>query len=207
MPFRIRGSSEQATYTGNKVVTGTFTVQGTSLDIASDAGVLRFGAAQDLILARDSANNLALRNGTVACALGVYNTYTSATNNELGYVGWIGNTFYFTTFKGSGGGAARGVGIGTSVTANLDFLMSGTSYWRLNTSTNLAMVTASDIIPLAGATNMIKGFLSVPAAAGVPSGTPTNAVAGNAQLYYDTTNHKLMAYDQPAGAWKGIVLL
>lgn len=38
MPFRIRGSSEQATYTGNKTITGTLTVTGQIIGSASQTG-------------------------------------------------------------------------------------------------------------------------------------------------------------------------
>jgi len=29
---------------------------------------------------------------------------------------------------------------------------------------------------------------------------------GRVPMVYDTTNHKFWIYDQPAGAWKGVVL-
>jgi hypothetical protein len=45
-------------------------------------------AGHDLALARDAANTLAQRNGTNAQTFRVYNTYTSATNYELGKSAW-----------------------------------------------------------------------------------------------------------------------
>lgn len=57
----------------------------------------------------------------------------------------------------------------------------------------------------AGATNDVLGHLLIPFVAGAPVSAPTNATQGIA-LRYDTTNHKLWAYDAPASAWRGVVL-
>lgn len=55
----------------------------------------------------------------------------------------------------------------------------------------------------AHATNATTGFLFIGQGAGVPSGVPATASAGLAALFYDSTDHRLYIYDQPAGAWKG----
>ncbi len=47
------------------------------------------------------------------------------------------------------------------------------------------------------ATNMTDGFIQVPGAAGLATGTPTDTTG--VPLYYDKTNNKLMAYN---GAWR-----
>jgi hypothetical protein len=49
------------------------------------------------------------------------------------------------------------------------------------------------------------GYLLVSWMAGAPTGVPTNRARG-AALVYDTVNHKLWAYDNPASAWRGVVL-
>jgi hypothetical protein len=54
------------------------------------------------------------------------------------------------------------------------------------------------------ATAATTGFLQIPFVAGAPTGVPNFANRG-AAMVYDTTNHKLWAYDNPAGAWKGVV--
>lgn len=50
------------------------------------------------------------------------------------------------------------------------------------------------------------GFPSMVTSAGIPTGTPTNTVAGQAQFEYDTTNHVLNIYDQPTASWYHIAL-
>jgi len=57
----------------------------------------------------------------------------------------------------------------------------------------------------AGATTDTKGHLLIPFCAGTPTGVPTNAAEGIA-MRYDTTGHKLWAYDSAANSWKGVVL-
>jgi hypothetical protein len=79
----------------------------------------------DLILARDAANTLALRNGTNAQAFRVYNT-TDGTNSEYGFMKWNGTTFEIGAEK-SGTGSQRSVtirsnsGVLTLADGNSDF--------------------------------------------------------------------------------------
>lgn len=57
-----------------------------------------------------------------------------------------------------------------------------------------------DSLPASGiATNAVTGFTYVPAGAGAPSGTPTNAGASLVPLYFDVTDHRLYFYE--SGAW------
>lgn len=76
----------------------------------------------DLILARDAANTLALRNGTAAQALRVYNTYTNGSNYEFGFTSWNSNVFRIgTEFAGTG------------LIRELRFYVGG-DRWKVNTS-------------------------------------------------------------------------
>ncbi len=58
---------------------------------------------------------------------------------------------------------------------------------------------------VAGGAADTGGHLLIPFLAGAPTGVPNGAAKGIA-LRYDTTNHKLWAYDNVAAAWRGIAL-
>jgi hypothetical protein len=79
--------------------------------VLNDAGYISLGAAADIILTRDAANTLALRNGTNAQTFKIYNTYTDATNYEGGFLKWKTNVLELGTEKGSGGGTLRALTI------------------------------------------------------------------------------------------------
>jgi len=68
-----------------------------------------FSLSTDVILRRESANALSLRNGTNAQLLNVFNTYTSGTNFEKWAVDWktTSNRVIVGPVKGSGGGSDR----------------------------------------------------------------------------------------------------
>lgn len=70
---------------------------------------------RDLILARDAAGVLAIRNSTNAQNFRIYNTYTDASNYERGKIGWDTNVFKIGTEK-LGTGAARAVELQTDGT-------------------------------------------------------------------------------------------
>ncbi len=64
-------------------------------------------SVEDLHLYRDAAGELAQRNGLNEQTFRIYNTFTSATNHERGFLKWSSNVFQIGTEKGSGGGTAR----------------------------------------------------------------------------------------------------
>jgi hypothetical protein len=74
----------------------------------------------DLRLARDAANILAQRSGTNAQTFNIYNTYTSSTNYErLSIEAQSNAAVRIRTNKGSGGGAAQALELGTDATTAL----------------------------------------------------------------------------------------
>jgi hypothetical protein len=86
----------------------------------------------DLIIQRDAANTLALRNSTTAQTFNVYNTYTDASNNELFTAAWAANVFYLQTTK-NGTGTNRALHLLSG--SNLTFGTSGTdARWQFDTS-------------------------------------------------------------------------
>jgi hypothetical protein len=84
----------------------------------SNTGTFALGTSLDVILARDAANILALRNGTSAQTFRIYNTYTDASNGEWGGFNWtdVANVLSIGT-KANGTGSTR----------NLQFIVGGTN--------------------------------------------------------------------------------
>lgn len=75
---------------------------------------LTFGSGSDLLLSRDAANTLGQRNSTNAQAFRVYNTYTDASNYELGQLSWQTNQFLIgSTAAGTGTARTLVLGNGT----------------------------------------------------------------------------------------------
>ncbi len=81
----------------------------------------------DVRLFRDAANTLALRNGANAQGFNIYNTYTDASNYELGRLLWSGNSLLIQTLS-AGTGSVRSIivqsGSGNLFLSNTHFLFS-----------------------------------------------------------------------------------
>jgi len=73
--------------------------------------------APDVYLYRDAANTLALRNGVNAQALNVYNTYTSGSVYERGFMRWVSNVLEIGTEHV--GASARGISFKTGGTERI----------------------------------------------------------------------------------------
>jgi len=71
----------------------------------------------DLDLTGKGTGAVAIRNGTTAQTLNIYNTYTSSTNYERLAITWDTNECILRTEAGSGGGTKRGVTINSSVSS------------------------------------------------------------------------------------------
>ena len=67
-----------------------------------------------------------------------------------------------------------------------------------------SIVNSPGISMNAGSTTMTTGFNHIPAAAGAPTGAPSNPT-GNVPLYYDSTNHKIYVYS--GGTWRSTAAL
>jgi hypothetical protein len=89
----------------------------------------------DLILRRDAAATLGQRDGSNPQGYNLYNTFTSSTNHERGFLRWSSNVFQIGTEKGSGGGTAR----------NFQILTDGNTRVTVDTSGNFGInVTAPE---------------------------------------------------------------
>lgn len=94
-----------------------------SFSIINNLGQILIGSATatNVIWARDSANVMALKNGTNVQSLVIYNTWTSTTNFERIDVQWAANVCQIWTEKGSGGGTARPLVLGADATEIMRF--------------------------------------------------------------------------------------
>lgn len=88
-------------------VTGAVTVSST----------LTLGTTAKLV--EDAANVLALRNGTTAQTLAIYNTYTDSTHYERLDLYWTANLAIITPTKGSAGGTGRSLYVFGGASASL----------------------------------------------------------------------------------------
>lgn len=106
----------------------------------------------DLLLQRDAANTLALRNGVSAQTLNVYNTFTDASNYERVTSLWTGGILRLQTEQ-AGTGAARAMEIGTSGANYLGFRTGGSLRFYVDGSTGhfLAQTDNTNDIGASGA--------------------------------------------------------
>ena len=122
-------------------------------------------------------------------------------NNFTAFGGTIGAGSAITTQAGYLASSSL-----TVATNNYGFqgsIASGTNRWNLYMDGTARNYLAGGLEVVAGTTAMTAGFTHIPAAAGVPSGAPTNPT-GNVPMYYDTTNNRIYVYN---GAWKMIALV
>ena len=89
----------------------------------------------DVILQREAAGTLGFYNGANPQTFNIYNTYTSATNHERGFLRWSSNVFQIGTEKGSGGGTARALEL--SVDGNRRFFINASGQVGVGTTTGL----------------------------------------------------------------------
>lgn len=86
----------------------------------------------DARLARDAANTLAQRNGANAQTFNIYNTYTSGSNYERGFMRWSSNVLQIGC-EAAGTGSGRVTEIRSA--AQLDFYCFGSRWVRISSNT------------------------------------------------------------------------
>ena len=96
----------------------------------SNSGQFQLGASADVILARDAANTLALRNGVNAQRYNLYETYTDASNYSQMFLLATGSKFTLGT-----------AALGTGSVRPLQFNVAATDIFQITTSGNLSWNT------------------------------------------------------------------
>jgi hypothetical protein len=128
-------SADPSTLDGGSAV-ASWATNGDEFCVNVALGIGRTYASRDVLLYRDAAATLALRNSTNAQTYRIYNTYTSgsgtnASNNIVGEwlaTEWASNVAWITTRKGTSGGTARDLVLGTDGTERMRVNSTGTLF-------------------------------------------------------------------------------
>lgn len=107
--------------TGASSINANFTLGSTASLQWGSSGI----TSPDIVLVRDAADRLALRRGTNAQGLRIYNTDDGAGNTELALVGWSAGTFFVQSTV-TGTGSARNMTFGPAGAATVAMQTSGT---------------------------------------------------------------------------------
>lgn len=114
---------------------------GFQMDLGGGAAALRSDAllgwysgttangTMDVILARDAANTLALRNTASSQVFNIYNT-TDGTNKEYLSIGWSANQVLLHTIA-AGTGTSRDLAVGTNGAGDLYLRRAGVNTWKI----------------------------------------------------------------------------
>jgi hypothetical protein len=121
---------------------------GASLEFLSTASGTTQG---DVALIRDGDGTLGQRRGANAQTFNIYNTFTSATNHERGFLKWSSNSFVIGTEAGSGGGSQRNM-VFRLATGRILFVDSDTVDFRSATFATLLRLTTT-MVQFAGTTS------------------------------------------------------
>ena len=92
---------------------------------------------------------------------------------------------------------------GTNNYAFYSGMAAASNRWGFYSAGTARNYFAGGVEVVSGTTGMTTGFTHIPAAAGAPTGAPTNPT-GNVPMYYDTTNNKIYVYN---GGWKATAAL
>lgn len=128
--------------TGTSLILSASAQVGTNLWLSSNSAQLQIGGAADLILTRDAANALALRNGVNGQTFNFYNTYTDASNYERGIFSWVGNTLFIGTQQ-AGTGSARALQFYVGGTSVANFATSGHLLWNTDNTFDIGATGAN----------------------------------------------------------------
>ena len=193
------GSTTQIQYNNAGAFAGAsgLTTNGTNLTLGSASQLLW---STDLILVRDDANKLALRNGTAAQTFNVYETFTNASNYSRLSLSYTASNDYGITADKAGTGTFRSLTITTygNATATFEsevlklpnngrFAFSGTSSSR--GAVDVALYRdAAGIFGVRGSSTTTAGAMSFYTYGASPPAAPGASIV---RLYADTSGGKI----------------
>jgi hypothetical protein len=166
--------------------------------------------SSDTILARDSANTLAQRNGTNAQTFRLYNTFTDASNYERAFMRWNSNTLEIGTEAGGTGtnrfltmvlaGASTplvfGTGGGTSI------FMTGLR--GFSTTGGMTVGAVTGVTGSGGST--ILGLTQINYTSGAADPTTSAISSGSWQVHRNTTSGVVKLWANNAGTLVSVAL-
>ena len=135
LDLQVNGSSHFAVWRNNQVrFIGKYLAWFTTSGFETSAAIN--GATPVVFCAQSTSGEAGIRpSGNITEIMGttatspqefrVYNTFSSATNHERGFLRWSSNVFQIGTEKGSGGGTARGLEIRTDNVARINISSTG----------------------------------------------------------------------------------
>lgn len=130
LDLQLAGAS-QFTFRKDGLATATAEFRAPSLTAFSNTGSVFWGTVFDVVLTRDAANTLALRNGATAQTFNLYGTFTDASNYErAAFSQDTTNGLIIATQKA-----------GTGATRPISFALGATTIFQINTSGNTVWVT------------------------------------------------------------------
>jgi len=160
----------------------------------------------DVVLTRDSANTLALRNGVSGQGFHIYNTFTDSSNYERLEMDWVGNNMFIKTTGAGTGSTARNMQLIAGGTLTVG--SSGGQSWVF---TGSVLTPTSDNVSDLGipASAKIRNiFVAGSVANRTKAGTPTDADVNtptDGMMIIDTTASKIWV--RIGGTWKQTVAL
>jgi hypothetical protein len=127
------GSNQNAVFAGSISCTG-LNANG-NVGVLNNANFLYLGSGVDVLLYRDAANTLALRNGAAGQTFNVYDSYADASNYRRASLSTGGGAGAILSLNGAGSGNNGSLYLRASVTAGtIEFGTASTDRWRMDAS-------------------------------------------------------------------------
>lgn len=132
------------------------TIQALTHAALSNSGTFTLGASSDVILTRDAANTLALRNGANAQTFNVYKSYTDASNYAAFAFQANGNgQFYISITKAGSGSIDNDLNLYHAGFAGINFFTQASQRWSINSSGHF-MPNGDNTYDIGDATHTVK---------------------------------------------------